>query len=112
MQIRGVDFRSAQVDGFVRQLDMPCMAIGVTENGDRTVAQLTGRFENTAGDFTAVGDQYLVKTHARHPLERPLGAAFLHESQTTFHAVSALYGLRKQAGSVVEIGVQVGVHAL
>jgi hypothetical protein len=54
-------FRSsrADADGFVGQIDVQGVLVGLGINGDRLDAHLAGGLDDAAGDFAAVCDQNL-----------------------------------------------------
>ena len=53
--------RRADEDGLIRHLDMECVAVGFRIDGDRLDAHTACRFDDPAGDFAAIGDQYLLE---------------------------------------------------
>ena len=58
-QVRVSGSRSANVNGLVSQANVGRVPVGVTEDGDRAVAEVTRRAHDAAGNLAAVGDQDL-----------------------------------------------------
>lgn len=52
--------RGTNANGFIRGFNMQAGLIGVTVNGNSSNPQPLGGPYNPAGNFTSVGDQYLV----------------------------------------------------